>query len=93
MVQVSVCMLREASQGPGGGHEGGSGHAAGLGNLRRKVKTWLVFNKHSNMVMLDPLATFKASSDAAAAMMADTVHLRYEGYKAVDASSSSLTGF
>jgi hypothetical protein len=35
--------------------------------------------------MLDPLATFKASSDvsAAMAMMADTVHLKDEGYMAV----------
>jgi hypothetical protein len=57
----------------------------GLGELRRKVKTWLVFNKHSNVVMLDPLATFQASADAGAAMamMADTVHLKAEGYKAV----------
>ena len=68
----------------------GAAMLRGLGNLRRKVKTWLVFNKHSNMVMLDPLATFKASSDAAAAMMADTVHLRYEGYKAVAARCKQL---
>ena len=42
------------------------------------VKTWLVFKKYTNVVMVDPLATFKASADAAAAinMMADTVHLK-----------------
>jgi hypothetical protein len=55
----------------------GAAMLRGLGDLRRKVKTWLVFNKHSNVVMLDPLATFQASADvgAAMAMMADTVHL------------------
>ncbi len=31
------------------------------GELRRKVKTWLVFNKYTNLVMVDPLATLKAS--------------------------------
>jgi hypothetical protein len=43
-------------------------------------------------VMLDPLATFKASSDveATATMMADTVHLRDEGYKAVAARCKQL---
>jgi hypothetical protein len=63
----------------------GAAMLKGLGELRRKVKTWLVFNKHSNLVMLDPLATFQASGDAGAAMamMADTVHLKAEGYKAV----------
>jgi len=56
-----------------------------LGELRRKVKTWLVFNKYTNVVMVDPLATFNASADAAAAinMMADTVHLKGSGYRAV----------
>jgi hypothetical protein len=33
----------------------------GPGELRRKVKTWLLFNKYTNVVMVDPLATFKAS--------------------------------
>jgi hypothetical protein len=58
----------------------GAAMLRGLGDLRRKVKTWLVFNKHSNVVMLDPLATFQASADvgAAMAMMADTVHLKAE---------------
>ncbi len=70
----------------------GAAMLRGLGDLRRKVKTWLVFNKHSNVVMLDPLATFKASSDvkATAAMMADTVHLRDKGYKAVAARCKQL---
>jgi hypothetical protein len=64
----------------------------GLGDLRRKVKTWLVFDKHSNVVMLDPLATFQASADvgAAMAMMADTVHLKAEGYKAVAAKCKQV---
>jgi hypothetical protein len=31
-----------------------------LGELRRKVKTWLVFNKYTNVVMVDPLATFQS---------------------------------
>ncbi len=46
----------------------GAAMLKGLGELRRKVKTWLVFNKHSNVVLLDPLATFQASADAGAAM-------------------------
>ncbi len=56
-----------------------------LGELRRKVKTWLVFNKYTNVVMVDPLATFQANADASAAidMMADTVHLKEAGYHAV----------
>jgi hypothetical protein len=64
----------------------------GLGDLRRKVKTWLVFNKHTNVVVLDPLATFKTSSDvsAAMAMMADTVHLKDEGYQAVAARCKQI---
>jgi hypothetical protein len=56
-----------------------------LGKLRRKVKTWFVFNKYTNVVMVDPLATFKANADVTAAinMMVDTVHLKGEGYRAV----------
>jgi hypothetical protein len=55
-----------------------------FGELRRKVKTWLVSNNFTNVVMVDPLATFKASADiyAAIGMMADTVHLKDEGYRA-----------
>jgi hypothetical protein len=70
----------------------GAAMLRGLGDLRRKVKTWLVFNKHSNVVMLDPLATFQASADAGAAMamMADTVHLKAEGYKAVASKCKQL---
>ena len=70
----------------------GAAMLKGLGELRRKVKTWLVFNKHSNVVLLDPLATFQASADvgAAMAMMADTVHLKAEGYKAVAAKCKQL---
>ena len=61
------------------------GAARSLGELRRKVKTWLVFNKYTNVVMVDPLATFQASANASAAinMMADTVHLKRSGYVAV----------
>ncbi len=56
------------------------------------MKTWLVFNKHSNVVMLDPLATFQASANvgAAMAMMADTVHLKAEGYEAVAAKCKQV---
>jgi hypothetical protein len=57
----------------------------GLGELRRKVKTWLVFNKFANVVLVDPMAALGATADAgkAVGMMADTVHLKEEGYTAV----------
>jgi hypothetical protein len=52
---------------------------------RRKAKTWLVFNKFDNVVLVDPMAAFGATADAgkAVGMMADTVHLKEEGYTAV----------
>ncbi len=42
--------------------------------------------------MLDPLVTFQASADveAAMAMMADTVHLKAKGYKAVAAKCKQV---
>jgi len=63
----------------------GAAMLRGLGELRRRVKTWLVFNKHINVMVLIPLATFKASADvsAAMAMIADTLHLKDKGYRAV----------
>jgi hypothetical protein len=47
-------------------------------------KTLQFFKNLFNVVMLDPLATFKASMDVSVAIgMADTVHLKDEGYKVV----------
>ena len=65
------------------------------GELRRKVKTWLLFNKYTNVVMVDPLATFKASRrrtlyGMAINMMADTVHSRRKAIRRSRSSANRL---
>jgi hypothetical protein len=60
------------------------------GELRRKVKTWLLFNKYTDVVMVDPLASSHLQSIASAdavwhGYQHDGRHsaLKEEGYKAV----------